>query len=505
MLSSAYLQSALLRLDGWANDITGLGTAALDKTVAALFARRATQYGDQYFADLYDEDALARRICDKVPDEMTRAGYTLRMGDAANAQQLSTDVADKLKRLDAVARIKDGMVWERVFGGTAVLIGADDGESDPSKPLNENKLQAITHLTVIDKPRIFARRWYPVTDPKAGQPETWTIVPLSGPEGNPQIEVHETRLLLFTGGRVTHQRRLELVGWGHGVLRACHDVLRDYNMSWQAITHMLQSANQDVWYMSGLKNALTGGTDAMREYFAARFSMAQMRMGPNRAVTLDSAGEKFERHSSTLTGVPETMQQVCLRLSASTDMPMTVLFGMSPAGLNATGASDLKIWNSAVAAMQIERLQPPLERLIRLILLSKNGPTKGKEPKGWSIKFNELAVLSDVEQAEVRNKQSDTDVKYVAAQVLLPEEVAQNRFRPEGWSAETTIDLDARQSILDAELERAVENAIEPPEPPPVVPAVVPAVVDPNAPPVVAPKPGDPIPPKPPEPGLGSP
>jgi phage-related protein (TIGR01555 family) len=452
----SYLQSALLRLDGWENAVTGLGTA-LDKTVAALFSRNgAAAYGDEYFGQLYEDDPLARRICEKIPDEMLRAGFDLLMGDADNAQQLATSVRDALKDLHAIARVKDALVWERVHGGGAVFIGAEDGVGDSALPLDEERLQAITHLTVIDKPTMVAKTWYGPAERGAGRPATWEITPVDAGGSGP-IEVHESRLLLFPGGRVTHKRRIELRGWGQSTLRAIHDALRDYNMSWAGVSHMLQSANQDVWYMDGLKNALASGSAGMREFFSARFAMAQQKMGPNHAIALDSEREKFERHPSTLTGIPETLQQVCLRMSAISDMPLTVLFGMSPAGMNATGESDLQIWHSAVGAMQGEKLQPALERLIRLLMISDKGPTGGEEIEGWSIRFRALRTLSEIEQADLRAKQAGTDKLYVDMTALLPEEVATNRFRPEGFSTATSIDLDVRKQIMAAELQRMDE------------------------------------------------
>lgn len=492
MFGEAYLQSALLRLDGWANDLTGLGTAALDKTVAALFNRSNWRQNDYYFGALYEDDALARRITEKVPDEMTRAGYELLFGTADNAQEIETSFRDKLKDLRADSRLKDGLVWERVYGGGAIYLGADDGSKNPAEPLRENSLRDITHLTVIDKPLMTARRWYPATDVRAGRPETWLISPL-GVQGAEPIEVHETRLLIFPGGRVTQQRRLELQGWGQSVLRSVHDILRDYNMSWQGVTHMLQSANQDVWYLHGFKNALASGTPGMMGYFQSRFRMSQMQMGPNRAIMLDADGEKFERHGSQLTGIPETLQQACVRLSAVTDMPMTVLFGMSPAGLNATGESDLQLWNTTVAAMQVERLQPPLERLIRLLMLCSEGPTKGQEIEGWAVQFRALKHLDELQSADLRLKQAQVDEIYMERQVLQPEEIALARFRPDGYSTETTIDLDARRTILEAEITVQVNRAENPPpDPPPpsaLPPGSPPAPAAPGAPPATTPPP----------------
>ena len=443
----------MLRLDGFANALTGLGTEALDKTLSALFVR-SPRKADQYYASLYEEDPFARKICEKLPEEMLRGGFDLTMGSADNGVELATKILDELRRLNATDRIKSGLVWERVFGGGAVFIGLKDGATNPAQPVREDAIQAVTHLTVVDKPRIYAQTWYPSMHEKAGQPELYSLMPLDG--GSP-VSVHETRLLVFPGGRVTHERRIELQGWGHSVLGAMHDVLREYAMSWQGISHMLQSANQDVWYMGGLRSALTSGTEAMKAYFVARFQMAQMRQGPNRAITLDSDGERFERHGSTLTGIPETMQQMSLRLSATAGMPATVLFGTSPAGMNATGDSDLQLWHATVGARRQDQAQPRFERLITLLMLSKQGPTNGKIIEGWSMKFRPLLEMSEAQLVEIRNKQALTDKVYYEAQVLLPEEIARNRFRPEGYSSETSIDFEAREAILEAERKERME------------------------------------------------
>ncbi|NIR31720.1 MAG: DUF1073 domain-containing protein [Gammaproteobacteria bacterium] len=453
--------AALLRLDAFANELTGLGTKARDKVVNALFYRQGRK-SDQYLEGLYEEDPLARRICDKLPEEVLRNGFDLSMGDEQDAVETATWVQDELKRLHAFERIESGMVWERVFGGSAVLIGADEGPSatDPAQPLREEALQRVTHLTVIDRPRIYAKRWYPPESEKVGQVELWSIQPPGGGTSGSSsgvVDVHESRLLIFPGGRVTHDQRVAYQGWGQSVLNAVHDVLREYNMSWSGLSHMLQSANQDVWKMKGLAAALAGGTEAMKAYFFSRIQMAQMRQGPNRAILLDSEGEEFARHGSHFTGVPETMQQQALRLSAVTGMPLTVLMGMSPAGMNATGESDLQIWHGTVQAARERKAQPGFERLIELIMLQKQGDTAGRVVEGWSLKWRPLKELSEKERVELRKAQAEVDKIYEEMGALLPEEIAENRFRPEGYSTETSIDLDARAAILEAERQERVE------------------------------------------------
>jgi phage-related protein (TIGR01555 family) len=473
----------LLRLDGWINELTGLGIPGLDKAANAVHHRTARN-ADQYWEDLYHDDAMARRVCEKVPNEMTRAGFELSMGDEEHAHDIATAILHTLRDLAAIGHIKDGMTWERVHGGGAVFLGIDDGESDPAQPLNESRIRRITHLAAIDKSRLNAKTWYPGTHPKAGWPETYWLQPLDGNTAIAQIVIHESRLLIFGGGRVTHRRRVQLQGWGHSVLESVHEILADYNMSWRGLTHMLQSANQDVWVFKGFLAAMTSGADALKEYFQRRLSLSTMTMGPNRPVVLDADGERYERHASEFTGVPDTIREMCQRVAAACDMPMTILFGMSPAGLNATGESDLQWWYESVAAMQTERLEPKLRRLITLLMLAKEGPTQGRLVEAWEIKFKPLKQLTLLDVATLRKTVAETDHLYITDQVVLPEEVALARHRPEGWSMDTKIDLDARKKILDAELERAIDQAENPPEPPPGPAA---PGDDPNAPPAPTP------------------
>lgn len=443
-------------LDGWENSTTGMGTTAFDKTTGARFVRQAA-FSPQYLSDLFNGDALARRMCELENKEMLRKGFEVTPGNEQDAE-IATELMTALKNLGAAHECGAALTWEDVFGGAVVMLGIDDGTTDPMLPVNEGNIRAITSVKALEGSRMHARSWYPATSPRAGHVEVWGIEPYGGPgpRGASGVTyVHESRLLVFPGGLCTTDQRIANNGWGTSTLAAVHDPLMDFNMSWRGVTHMLQSANQDVWYFGRLKNALEGTTAAMQEYFRGRFQLAQMRMGPNRAITLDAEGERFERHGSQFTGVPDTIEQQALRLAAARGWPVTILLGRSPAGMNATGESDMDVWYNLVDSDRKQRLEPRLERLVRLLMLSKEGPTKGVELEGWRLVFPALHQLSDLEQAELRGKQAATDVAYINSGVVRPEEIAVSRFRPDGWSAETVIDLDVRNAALESDDENA--------------------------------------------------
>jgi hypothetical protein len=181
-----------------------------------------------------------------------------------------------------------------------------------------------------------------------------------------------------------------------------------------------------------------------------------------RSILLDADGESFERTEvGALSGFPELLDRYSLRVAGAAGMPVAVLLGRSPAGLNATGDADTRGWDDVVDAERRTVLLPALERVARLVLLSREGPTAGAEPEGWSVVLPPLRTSTPAEEASLRKAVADTDVAYVQAGVLTPEEVARSRFRPEGWSAETTVDLEAREepdATADAEPDAATAD-----------------------------------------------
>jgi hypothetical protein len=135
--------------------------------------------------------------------------------------------------------------------------------------------------------------------------------------------------------------------------------------------------------------------------------------------------------------------------------------GQAPAGLNATGESDIRWFYDTVRSKQSTALRPILNRLVKLLMIADGG----KEPNDWSVSFRPLWQLSPLELADLRLKQSQTDKNYVEMDVLIPEEVRVSRFGGNEYSAETRLDDDARNEYdeaLEAEAEAALPTDLEP-------------------------------------------
>lgn len=176
-----------------------------------------------------------------------------------------------------------------------------------------------------------------------------------------------------------------------------------------------------------------------------------------------------------MAGLPETLSALAVRLAAAADIPVTLLLGQSPAGLNATGDSDLRNYYDRRRSDQRSKVLPAVKRIVRLVFLSKLGPTKGREPKKWGIEFRPLWTPSLKEEAEIRKLDADADKARVDSGVLMPEEIAIARYSGSRYGREIRIDVSGRKKFLE-------ENpAGEPREPDPAA--------DPNADPNAEPPP----------------
>jgi hypothetical protein len=134
-------------------------------------------------------------------------------------------------------------------------------------------------------------------------------------------------------------------------------------------------------------------------------------------------------------------------------MPVTILFGRSPAGMNATGDSDWQHFYDTIASEQKNTLEPALVRLYRLICLAKDGPTLGIEPDDIEIHFHALKEPTDLEQAQLELVVAQKDQIYFTIGSLQAEQIALSRWRGGDFSMTTEIDVKQLEEALKNELD----------------------------------------------------
>lgn len=436
------LRVAMRRMDGWINQYTSVGASRRTAHTVARTARLA----DEVIEELYASDGLAARAIDAVPKDAMRGGLIIKTGDPG----VDTAVRGILDALGVEEALAGAWTWGRAFGGGAVVLGVDDG-LDPSEPLDFARVNRLAWVYDVDRRDLTPQSWERgEVSPRFGKPNVYMLTRNGQGGAHSTVNVHASRLVIFRGARTTRRRALEDHGWGDSVLQRVYEDLRQARGGYAAVATLLQDASQGVFAIKDLY-ALMAQDDGAKT-FEQRMELMDMSRGVARAILIDAEAERFERvETGALTGLPDILDRFVQMVSAGTEIPVTRLMGTSPAGLNATGESDVRGWYDVVAAEQRSTLKPRAEYIVRAILRSKSGPTGGVEPEGWSVDFPPLWQPTPTEEADLRAKVAATDAVYITQGVLTPEEVAINRFRPEGWSPETSVDTDARRAALEAD------------------------------------------------------
>ncbi len=454
------IRTAAERLDTWSNTVTGLGDQLRDKVMSTLFLKRM-KMSDELLETLYHGDDMSARVVEALPEEAMRPGFTIDLGKETGDENLLEALSEKLTALGAHDAILEACIWGRLYGGAVMYIGADDGSQDQAQPLNEANIKSVDFLLVLDKRDIQPYSYYSgELSSKLGEPEVYRIIqatasPVGGTlQMGPNSLIHESRFIRFDGSRTSRRRRLQNEGWHESVLQKCDEVLKMFGVSWQAAGHLFNEASIGIFKIQGLIDMIAqGDKDTLQE----RMQLIDMSKSVARGVMLDAEMESFERASYNFAGVSDLLQMFMLRFAAAARMPVTVLMGQSPAGMDATGESDLKLWYNQARSFQIHYLESRIRRLVQLLITSQE--ISGADPKGWGIKFGPLWEPTALEQATLEKTVADKDAVYINSQVVLPEEIALARFPRSGWSPHTQIDLKAREEMLEAELLLAKEKA----------------------------------------------
>lgn len=453
------------RRDGWENTFTGLGDVNRDRRMGAAVRRESFKAPE--CIELWRASDMAGRIVEALPDDATRKGFRLVTGDE-DEQESADAVMARLDELGALKKLRQAWQKARATGGCGIFVGANDGQA-ADQPLQLEKVKGLDWLTIFDAGEMRVGRYYgDVQSAKFGEPELYEVQPITLPGTSTALQpqqIHESRILRFTGVETDRRALQENDGWADSVFVRVYEVIRDFDGAWDSTGYILQDFTYALMQLDGLAGILAApdGKQQLEDRIAAIILGRSML----RATVIDK-NDVFETKQQPVTGLHELLDKFCVRLAAAADMPVTRLMGQSPAGLNATGEQDGEWWREKVEAAQKDNLLGPLNYLVRLLFkaLGKN------EPKDWRVEFAPLRQLTSLQEADRRLKVAQADAAYVTAGVVTPEEVAVSRFGGAEYSADTKLvetTVEGRQvkaqEAAEEETARAAEIAAAQPAP----------------------------------------
>lgn len=392
----------VLAMDAYSNPMyrLGLGTQAPLEAVEYPLTRLTQNYAK--LNSMYRSGGILQSIIDIVPEDMTREWFKLQ-GDISPEDM---DVLEKAQRKIGLRRqVVEGLRWGRLYGGAAGLI-LIKGQEDLEKPLDIKAILPDTFagLWILD-------RWsgvFPgqelVSDmmsPDFGLPKYYEIRTEEG--GRIITKVHHSRVVRFIGRELPYLEKIAEMYWGESEIEPVYEDIALYDSVMQNMGNLTFRANVDTMEVQNLDQLFAIGSIEQQKRFWA-VMQAQSVAQSNFGTRLINKGDSIQNQQYTFTGFDTVTQAVQMNLSAKTHIPVTKLFGQAPAGLNATGESDMQNYYDVIDGQREAKLRPVLEKILPVLCMS----AWGKVPDDIEITFPPLWTPNATELAQIAATKSQS-------------------------------------------------------------------------------------------------
>ncbi|MDQ0202489.1 phage portal protein [Pectinatus haikarae] len=405
----------------------------------------------QTINSLYRSHWVIRRIIDVMPEDMLKNGYKI-------LSQLQPDQLKKITRADrrtqTTVKILEGLKWGRLYGGAGALIMIEGQEDMLDKPLEYDQIMPGSYkgLLVLDRwsgINTMNKLVTDISDPEFGLPEYYTISSDNLERG---ITVHHSRILRFMGRNLPYLERLAETYWGASEIEHVFDELRKRdNVSWN-IVMLTFMANMRVMSMEGMEQLLATGNEKVQQDLYNTIQAMNAMMN-NNAVQILGPNDKYETHQYTFGGIGEVYDRFMMDLAGAAETPVTKLFGRSPAGMNATGESDMQNYYDTIEEKQESDVRPVYDKILPIIMISELGGI----PDDFDYEFNPVRRPKDDEMSELASKNTDSVTKAFQAG-LISQKIALKELRQQ---SETT---GMWSNITDEDIEQADNTVMQPDE-----------------------------------------
>lgn len=391
-------ENEALRLDGILQNLaTRVGSMGADKRLATRVNPPDTP--DRDTVDCwYEGNKFFAKIINNLPKYATKKWAIYGLHSDEDSGALTQDMQ---KLIDSVAPIfTEALITARKYGGSAIVLGCNDGEDDYTQPVNKDKLKSLDIVGVREggiSQEIFVNSWgIDPMKPDYNKPVLWQF-------SSDSTLVHSSRLLLFNGFNVGDRRSREKYnGFGAPLLQQCVDELRDYKGALDTIALALLDFNKLVVKLKGLVDLIAA---KKKKEIEERLRLYQYTSSVMDAFVGDP-DDIIDYLNRSFAGVKEMVDILKGDLGACADEPHTTFFNESPSG-NTSGTDQMRNINSTVATYQEDNIRKPLEYLIDLWHHCADNPTKGNPPESWEITFPVIYELNETERAALEKTQAE--------------------------------------------------------------------------------------------------
>jgi phage-related protein (TIGR01555 family) len=410
--AQASMVQGQMLFDSMLNLVSGLGMSH-DKNTSNQFV--FNPMGEVELENSFRGDWIARKVVLLPAEDSVRQGRNWQT-KKDNIEKIELEEA-RLKMWEA---IKTARILGRLYGGGAVIVG---GPGNPDEPLLPSQVTRGGLKYLLPVSRYDLR---PVgldvdlMSPWFGEPMYWELqLANQGRRGSVRYpRIHPSRVIRFFGNKVPParlSRGSDDKFWSDSVLQVVKDAIAHAAVAQQGIAGLVQEAKLDVVRIPGLMEHLSTADYTQR--LTQRFMYAAAAKSSQNTLILDSE-EQWERKQINFTQLPDILKLYLQIASGASSIPATLMVGLSPQGLNATGETEERVYYDRVKSEQKSELSPAIATLDEMVKRS----ALGKSPRDIYYVWAPLWQMSEKEASAVSKQRADT-MRIIAETNLIPMDV----------------------------------------------------------------------------------
>ncbi len=345
---------------------------------------------------MYRGSWIVGAAVDSVAEDMTRAGINIH---ATTEPEQVQQMQAMLTRLGVWDSLLETIKWGRLYGGAMAAIVIDG--QDPSTPLNFDTIAKgqFKGLRVYDRWSLQPSLDNVIEDGiDVGLPKYYGVIsdPNTGKVGD--IKWHYSRIIRFIGIQLPIWQAITEMMWGESVIERMNDRLISFDTATAGAANLINKAHLRTVQIDKLREVLAAGGKAEENLLQMFHHMRMLQV--NEGITLLDKEDSFQAFSYTFSGLSDMILQFGQQIAGATGIPLVRLFGQSPAGLNSTGESDLRMYYDNIRAQQESRLRDGMMRIIRVLHRSM---FQQPAPEALDFDFVSLWQTSEKEKVDIAN------------------------------------------------------------------------------------------------------
>lgn len=408
--------------DSISNPVANLGVGTDNILNYSTYENERITQNYQLLSNLYRDSWVVQNIIQTVPNDITKKWFDIKTS-------LGPDFIDKVNRLYRKSMImesvNEGMAWGRLFGGAIGIILIEGQENNLDEPLNFDLIRpgAFRGLYIID-------RWNGVspsisiiddiTDSDFGLPEYYDI---SDSNIGLYTRVHHSKVIRFVNRRLPMLERIREMYWGESEIEALYRDLLRRDSTAENISSLIFKANLSVMKIKDLDQIFSlNSVEAQKRFWDLLSAVTQVES--NLGVKVINSEDDAQYLNYSFGGIKDIYEALMMDLAGASRIPVTKLFGRSPAGMNSTGEADLQNYYDFIDDVREGIFKSVVLKLLPIIALS----AWGEIPEDLDYNFRSMKELDDSQKTTIIQQRSGSIIEAFNAN-LITQDIAQKELK----------------------------------------------------------------------------